>query len=89
MRGKRFSFKPTLTSSSLSKVVGVALALLPVGAAVSIGSQPAEALPTYSQQTKLPCGRCHLNVSGRGHRNAFGAAFEANGHKLPPIKKKK
>jgi hypothetical protein len=78
---------PRRRSNFLCAAVGLTSALLLVVAAVSSAPQQAGALPAYSQQTKLPCGRCHLNVSGRGYRNAFGAAFEANGHKLP-VKKK-
>ena len=76
-------------SNFLSGAVGLSSALLLISVAVSVAPQQTGALPAYSQQTTLPCGRCHLNVSGRGYRNAFGAAFEAKGHKLPPGKNKK
>jgi len=45
--------------------------------------RPADALPSYAQQTGLACGRCHVNPAGGGARTAFGNAFAANGHKVP------
>lgn len=47
----------------------------------------ASALPAYSQQTGMACGRCHVNPAGGGANTAFGKAFAANGHKLPGKKK--
>ncbi len=41
------------------------------------------ALPIYAQETRLPCGRCHVNPRGSGPRTAFGRAFAANGDRLP------
>jgi hypothetical protein len=43
----------------------------------------AEALPAYSEQTKLPCGQCHTNPAGGKDLTDFGKKFQANGHKLP------
>jgi hypothetical protein len=48
--------------------------------------RPAGALPSYAAQTKLACGRCHVNPAGGGERNAFGKAFAANGHKVASAK---
>jgi hypothetical protein len=42
----------------------------------------AEALPAYTKQTGLACGRCHANPAGGGKLTAFGEAFAANGHKV-------
>lgn len=54
-----------------------------VGLAAFVAPQPADALPSYAQQTGLSCGRCHVNPAGGGARTAFGNAFAANGHKVP------
>lgn len=52
-----------------------------------LATRPANALPNYSAQTGLACGRCHVNPAGGGPRTAFGKAFAANGHKVPSNKK--
>jgi len=54
-----------------------------VGVAAFSSPQRADALPAYAQQTKLACGRCHVNAAGGGALTAFGKAFAANGHKVP------
>jgi hypothetical protein len=59
-----------------------AIALI-VGLAAVVVPRPAGALPSYAQQTGLACGRCHVSPAGGGPRTAFGAAFAANGHKVP------
>jgi hypothetical protein len=58
-----------------------AMALLVALAAFAV-PRSAGALPAYAQQTKLACGRCHVNPAGGGERTAFGKAFAVNGHKL-------
>jgi hypothetical protein len=63
----------------------VAVAFI-VALAAFASPRPASALPAYAQQTKLACGRCHVNPAGGGARNAFGNAFAANDHKLPSAK---
>jgi hypothetical protein len=62
---------------------GASAAAFVVGLAVSVAPQPAGALPAYAQQTKLACGRCHVNAAGGGALTAFGKAYVANGHKVP------
>jgi len=54
-----------------------------VGFAAFVFPRPADALPSYAQQTGLACGRCHVSPAGGGPRTAFGNAFAANGHKVP------
>ena len=71
-----------LLGGATSAAAIVTFIVLVVGA-VSTTSRPAIALPAYSQQTGLPCGRCHVNAAGGGARTKFGEAFAANGHKLP------
>lgn len=58
-------------------------AALIIGLATFAAPRPADALPSYAQQTGLACGRCHVNPAGGGARTAFGNAFLANGHKVP------
>ena len=54
-----------------------------VGLAAFAAPDPADALPSYAQQTKLACGRCHVSAAGGGALTGFGKAFAANGHKVP------
>jgi len=54
-----------------------------VGVAAFATPDPADALPSYAQQTKLACGRCHVSAAGGGALTGFGKAFAANGHKVP------
>jgi hypothetical protein len=62
----------------------VAAAILIAGAVITVSPRQAQAWPKYAKQTKLPCGKCHVNPAGGGPRNDFGNAFEANGFKLKP-----
>jgi hypothetical protein len=71
----------------LCGAAGVAVAVLIASAALTISPHQAQALPAYAAQTKLACGRCHVNRAGGGPNTAFGKAFAANGHKLPAKKK--
>jgi cytochrome c553 len=72
----------TLTTAIVAGVVGVATAMLIAGAALTFGSQSANAKPAFSQQTGKPCGFCHENPGGGGKLNAQGEKFVANGYKL-------
>ena len=60
--------------------VATSLALLGY---LSISPRPASATPGYATQTRLACGRCHVNAAGGGPNTSFGKAFAANGHKVP------
>lgn len=64
-------------------VGALAAAILIAGAVITLSPRQAQALPAYAAQTKLPCGKCHVNPAGGGPRNDFGNAFAANGHKVP------
>ena len=64
-------------------VMGAGAAAVILGLAVLAAPRTADALPSYTQQTGLACGACHVNPAGGGPRNAFGKAFAANGHKVP------
>jgi hypothetical protein len=75
---------------NLKPIPGAAFGLAGAGATALIivlaafsAPRPADALPTYAQQTKLACGRCHVSAAGGGALTGFGKAFAANGHKLP------
>jgi hypothetical protein len=74
-------FKPI--TGAVFVLAGAATAALVLGLAMVASPRPADALPSYAQQTGLACGRCHVNPAGGGARTAFGKAFAANGHKVP------
>lgn len=80
MRNKTGS--SALITALLCGAAGIAATVLLAGAAVTLTLNQAQALPAYAAQTKLPCGRCHVNPAGGGPNTAFGKAFAANGHKL-------
>jgi hypothetical protein len=66
---------------------GAVVAALAVGGALTIVAPPsAKATPQFAAQTGKPCGTCHQNPAGSGPLKAFGAAFKANGFKLPAKK---
>ncbi len=70
------------------RVWGAVVAALAVGGALTIVTSPsANARPEFAAQTGRPCGACHQNPSGSGPLKALGAAFKANGNKLPEKKK--
>lgn len=88
MRYKEGSIALIPMMTILGGAVGVGVAVLVAGAAITLSPRQAQALPAYAQQTGLACGRCHANPLGGGPNTAFGKAFAANGHKLPAKKKK-
>jgi hypothetical protein len=71
---------------ALRVAVGFGAAILVSGTIVLVTPGPAQARPQFAAQTGLPCGRCHVNPAGGGKLKAFGAAFKANGFKLPKKK---
>ena len=77
--------KPSAGSVCALAATG-AVALI-VGCTAFVVPRPADALPSYAQQTGLACGRCHVSPAGGGPRTAFGNAFAANGHKVPTAAK--
>ncbi len=66
----------------LAWIAGCAVVTLFFAATVVVAPREAAATPAYAQQTKLPCGQCHVNSAGGGKLTSFGAKFAANGHKL-------
>jgi hypothetical protein len=85
MKGMAMSCKKVLIAMTavMCGAAGIAVAGLIAGAAVTLSSRQALALPAYAQQTALPCGQCHVNPAGGGPNTDFGKAFAANGHKVP------
>lgn len=69
-----------------SLVLILAVAGLITGATMFFAPRHAQATQQYAVETKLPCGRCHVNPAGGGPNTAFGKAFAANGHKIPKKK---
>jgi cytochrome c553 len=66
------------------KAVGVLAAAAVIGGTLMIAAlRSAEAKPEYAAQTGKACGACHKNPAGGGELKPLGAAFQANGHKLP------
>jgi hypothetical protein len=60
-----------------------AVAAILVGSTIAaVTSRSAHALPAYTQQTGLPCMRCHTNPTGGPDLTDFGKEFQANGDKL-------
>jgi cytochrome c553 len=69
------------------KVLGAVVAALAVGGALTIAApRSADAKPEFAAATGKACGTCHANPAGGGALKAFGAAFKANGYKLPDKK---
>jgi cytochrome c5 len=62
-----------------------AVAVLAIGAtSLLVLAQPAAATAQFATDTGKSCGDCHTNPKGGGPLTALGAAFKANGNKLPP-----
>jgi len=59
-----------------ARVAGVAAALLVVAA------RPAAAIPLFAHQYEVSCEKCHSVIP---HLNDFGAAFAANGDRIPGV----
>jgi hypothetical protein len=87
MTNGRFVHDLKPTSGVMYGLAVIVAAILMVGSAISLAPRPASATSAYSQQTRLACGRCHVNPNGGGPNTAFGKAFAANGHKVPSKKK--
>jgi hypothetical protein len=73
----------------ISRRWNVMLARAPAGFAaaavvgvVALAPCPAEATPRYAQETKLACGRCHVDPAGGDKLKPFGQEFKDNGHRL-------
>jgi hypothetical protein len=69
----------TVESIMLTVAIGAfaALAAIVVAAtALTIASPQAEATPQLAQQTKMPCGRCHVSAGGGGKLTSFGQKYK-------------
>ena len=51
-------------------------------AAVAVRPAPAPAIPIFAHQYDVTCAKCHSVVP---HLNEFGAAFMANGYRIPGV----
>jgi cytochrome c553 len=69
----------TFESMTLTVAIGAfaALAAIAVTAmALTIAPRQAEATPQLAQQTKFPCGQCHVNPGGGGKLKPFGQKYK-------------
>ena len=62
---------------------GIAAAIVVVGAAALVMSQPAAATAQFAKDTGKACGDCHTNAKGGGPLTPLGEKFKANGNKMP------
>jgi hypothetical protein len=53
--------------------------LIAIILAMTLSSQPTQALPEYAAQTGEPCATCHVSPSGGGLRTPRGQAWVADG----------
>jgi len=60
-----------------------AAAVVIVGAATLVISQPAAATAQFAKDTGKSCADCHTNPKGGGTLTPFGEKFKANGNKMP------
>ena len=57
--------------------------LLLAWAALAAKPEPAPAIPVFAHQYEVTCDKCHSVIP---HLNEFGAAFMANGYRIPGVK---
>jgi len=62
---------------------GIAAAIVVVGAAALVMSQPAAATAQFAKDTGKACGDCLTNAKGGGPLTPLGEKFKANGNKMP------
>jgi hypothetical protein len=70
-------------SKAVWTIFGSAAALLIIGAACVVTSRPAAATAQFAAATGQSCAACHTDPKGGGALTPAGAAFKANGNKLP------
>ena len=61
----------------------MAFVALAVVLLVSWRPSPGTALPVFTHQYQVSCSKCHSVIP---HLNEFGAAFLANGYRIPGVK---
>ncbi len=61
----------------------IAIAAAAVALLVSWRPSPVAAIPIFSHQYGVSCAKCHAVIP---HLNEFGAAFMANGNRIPGVK---
>ena len=69
----------TFESMTLTITIGAFAALAAIvvaAAALTIAPTRAEATPQLAQQTKFPCGQCHVSPGGGGKLKPFGQKYK-------------
>lgn len=67
----------------MARTLAFSLVLAAVLLAAGLRSRPVSAIPMFAHQYGVTCGKCHSVIP---HLNAFGAAFMANGYRIPGVK---
>ena len=79
--------KTTRTSNLFGRIaicLAIGTGAATAGTVVVVTPKPAQATPTFTVQTKLPCTQCHTNAAGGANTlTDFGKKFQDNGNKLP------
>ncbi|MGA3038292.1 MAG: hypothetical protein ABSE64_12510 [Vulcanimicrobiaceae bacterium] len=63
--------------------ISLGIALVGLLIAAGLRSRPVVAIPLFAHQYGVTCEKCHSVIP---HLNAFGAAFMANGYRIPGVK---
>jgi mono/diheme cytochrome c family protein len=69
-------------NSAIRRAAPLAVLLLATVSCLTIAF-PAAATAAYAKQTGESCAQCHTSAAGGGPLTPAGAAFKANGDKLP------
>jgi invasion protein IalB len=65
----------TFESMTLTVAIGAFAALAAI-AVTAMAPRQAEATPQLAQQTKFPCGQCHVSPGGGGKLKPFGQKYK-------------
>ena len=66
------SMAPTVAMGALAALAAIVVAAM----ALTIAPPRAEATPQLAQQTKFPCGQCHVSPGGGGKLKPFGQKYK-------------
>jgi len=72
----------SITTAVMVGAVGIATIIVIAAMTLTVAPRQAEATPQFAQQTKLPCGQCHVNPGGSGKLKPFGQKFKDKGNRL-------
>lgn len=67
----------------MSRRIALVAALVGLLIVAGLCSRPVVAIPIFAHQYGVTCEKCHSVIP---HLNAFGAAFMANGYRIPGVK---